>query len=97
MATVESEETQLNWSLKDLYLYLGHAIMCIPDCYQQQVYQGMANKLIEWNNTSRSELRKVFNEYDIEFEEVCIHCNESMPDWNAEEDDEPECDQCKSE
>ena len=71
--------------------------MCIPDRYKQQVYEGMAYKLMEWNHTPRSELRKVFAEYDIEFEELCIHCNEPMPDWDVEADGEPECEVCKSE
>lgn len=93
----ESESTKLNWSLDDLFLYLLHATICISDKAKQEVYNGMAKKLIEWNHTSPSELRKTFQKYDIEFEELCIHCNEPMPDWDVEADGEPECNECKSE
>ena len=84
-------------SIKDLYLYLGRAVMCIPERYQEEVYKGMAAILMEWTDTPRSELRKVFKHHDIKFEEMCIHCNEPMPDWDAEEDGEPACEACKAE
>jgi 5-methylcytosine-specific restriction endonuclease McrA len=93
----QTEETRLNWTLKTLYLYLGNAVMCIPKRYQQQVYQDMAHKLMEWNDMSCSELRKVFAEYDIEFEKICIHCNEDVPDWSEYDDCDPVCDACKKE
>lgn len=93
----QTEETKLNWTLKTLYLYLGNAVMCIPKRYQLQVYQDMAHKLMEWNDMPCSELRKVFAEYDIEFEKICIHCNEDVPDWSEYDDCDPVCDACKKE
>jgi hypothetical protein len=97
MASEQSEQ-RLNWSLKDLYLYLGRAVMCLSLKDQQRVYQGMAHILMEWRDTPRSELRKVFKEYDIDFKETCIHCNEPMPHWNEYEyEGEPICDACKEE
>jgi hypothetical protein len=93
------EETRLNWTLYDLFLFLSNAVMCIPDKYQQQVFNDMAYKLIEWCDTPRSELRTVFDKFSMEFEELCIHCNEEMSGWRQENEDEPDpvCDACKAE
>ncbi len=95
MASEQAEE-RLHWTLKDLYLYLGRAVACLSSKDKQRVYDGMASILMEWNDTPRSELRKTFKEYDIDFEETCIHCNESMPHWNEYEyEGEPICDACR--
>jgi hypothetical protein len=95
----QPEETKLIWSLYDLFLYLSNAVICLPNKYQNHVFNSMAYKLIEWNDTPRSELRTVFDTFGIEFDERCIDCNEEMSDWHQEDEEEPDpvCDTCKSE
>jgi hypothetical protein len=87
------------FTLDDLFLYLGNAVMCIPEQHQQTVFNDMAYKLIEWSDVPRSTLRKLLDKYGYEFEELCIHCNEDMSGWVQEDEDEPDpvCDQCKAE
>lgn len=91
-------DERLTFRLYDLFLYLSSAVICIPRKYQHEVFMGMAHKLEEWNNTSRSDLRLVFEELGIDFDESCIHCNEPLPDWDwdeAEEGEETVCEACK--
>jgi hypothetical protein len=88
------EPTVLSLSVYDLFLYLSNATLCIPDIYKDRVVQGMAYKLEEWANVSRPELRDALKKLDIKLEEMCVNCNEPMPDWNAEEQGEPVCSQC---
>jgi hypothetical protein len=97
MANTNVEEYRKLFTLDDLFLYLSNAVMCIPDKHQQQVFNDMAYKLIEWSDTPRPVLRKLLDTYGYEFEELCIHCKEEMPGWFQEDEDEPDpvCDQCK--
>jgi hypothetical protein len=93
----QQEKTKLNWSIYDMCLYLSSAVVCIPEKYKQQVFNNMAYRLMEWNDTPRSEFRDVFDKFGIDFEEYCIHCNEEMPNWFPEEEgEEPECKECLS-
>ncbi len=94
-----TEEERKLFTLDDLFLYLSNAVMCIPEQHQQTVFNDMAYKLIEWSDVPRSTLRKLLDQYGYEFEELCIYCNEEMPDWVQEDEDEPDpiCDQCKAE
>ncbi len=89
--------THLNWSIDEMYLYLSHAVICIPAKYQEQVANDMAYKLIEWNNTPRSVLRKAMNKYGYTFKENCTWCNENLPHWDDDEDNNPMCSSCKRE
>jgi hypothetical protein len=86
--------TVLTMSVYELFLYLSNATMCIPEKYKNRVAQDMAYKLEEWANVSRPELRDALKKLDISLEEMCVNCNEPMPDWDTEEQGEPYCSQC---
>jgi uncharacterized protein YsxB (DUF464 family) len=53
--------------------------MCIDEKAQYQVWNDMAYKLIEWNNTPRDELRAVFRKFHAQFEDLCHDYNEPLP------------------
>ena len=91
----ENNVPQITMSLEHYFLYLMHAVMCIPERYQNQVFNDMAHKLMEWNNTPIADLRKVFHILDLPFEELCTHCNEPLPDWEGEDDEDAVCEQCQ--
>jgi len=78
--------TTLNWDLKTLFLYLANATLCIDDKSKDKVFNGMAYKMMEWDTISRCELRKVIQEFGIQFEELCSNCNEPLPDYNEDEE-----------
>ncbi len=91
-----NDSPQITMTLEDYFLYLMHAVMCIPQRYQTQVFNDMARKLMEWNNTPISELRAVFRKMDIHFEELCNECNESLPDWEGEDNEDAICETCQT-
>ena len=65
-----STMTTLNWDLYTMFLYLANAVMCIPEKYQEQVFQGMAHKILEWGpDVTREELREVMEKFGFELEE----------------------------
>jgi hypothetical protein len=84
----------LHWDLKTLFLFLANSTMCINDEAANRVWNDMAYKLMEWNNTSRCELRAVFNKFDMQFQELCSSCNDEMLDYEGDEE-EPKCESCK--
>ncbi len=99
-ATTANDDTRLHLTLDDLFLYLTRATMCLSHKDAEIVYNGMADVLMEWNDTPRSELRKTFRRYGLDFkEDQCARCNEDVPeDWMPEnDDDEPLCEECAAE
>ena len=84
--------SKLVWNLDTLFLYLSHSTMCIGEEHKKQVFNDMAYKLIEWNNTSRCELRAVFRKLGCEFEELCANCNEPLE--SCDDVEETLCDEC---
>jgi len=86
--------TTLNWDMKTLFLYLQNATICIDQKSRNIVFNNMAYKLIEWENASRCEVRKVLDDMDIKFEECCSECNERLIDYEDDEE-EPKCEECK--
>jgi hypothetical protein len=84
--------SKLDWDLNKLFLFLANSTLCIDDYSKQKVFNDMAYKLIEWNNTSRCELRGVFRKFDIRFEELCSNCNEEIE--LCEDIENPLCNNC---
>jgi hypothetical protein len=82
----------LDWNLDILFLYLGYSIMALPEKDRDSVVQGMAYKLIEWDNIPRDELRTVLKKYGWKLQECCSRCNEHMPEY--EEGGDPICKDC---
>lgn len=84
-------------SLYDIFLYLSNATLSIPEEYRHRVVQDMAYKLEEWANVTRPELRRTLAEFGEKLDEMCIHCNEPIPDWDVEEEgQEPICPECQA-
>jgi len=83
----------LHLSLYELFLYLANATMCIDEQAKDKVWNDMAYKLIEWNDTPRDELRAVFREFWVQFEELCSGCNEQLPEGDYIGN--PLCAECK--
>ena len=86
--------TTLDFDLKTMFLFLANATLSLDDTSKDRVFNDMAYKLMEWDNISRCEIRKVLKEFDVEFEELCSKCNEPLPDYEDNEE-EPKCEECK--
>jgi hypothetical protein len=70
-------------SIKELFLYVGCSVMCIPDQYKNSVVNGFAHALDEWANVDIDELRAAMNNIGTKMEERCYHCNELMPEFEG--------------
>ena len=84
--------SKLDWTLDTLFLYLSHSTMCISEEDKHKVFNDMAYKLMEWNNTSRCELRVVFRKLGCKFIEFCSKCYEEIESCHDVE--EPLCTEC---
>ena len=84
--------SKLDWDLNKLFLFLANSTLCIDDYSKQKVFNDMAYKLIEWNNTSRCELRAVFRKFGVDFQELCANCNEEL--ISCDDIEAPLCDEC---
>ena len=84
--------SKLDWDLNKLFLFLAHSTMCIDEDAKEKVFNDMAYKLIEWQNTSRCELRQVFGKLDCKFQEMCSNCNEPLDECDDVEN--PLCPEC---
>jgi hypothetical protein len=51
---------ELDWDLDTLLLFLTHATRCIPENYQNVVFEDMASQLIEWDDFTIEELQGAF-------------------------------------
>ena len=74
---------QFSASIKDLFLYVGRSVMCIPDEYKTSVINGFAHALDEWANVDIDTLREAILNIGTKMEERCYHCNELMPDFEG--------------
>ena len=70
-------------SIKELFLYVGRSVMCIPDQYKNSVVNGFAHTLDEWASVDIDELRAAMNNIGTKMEERCYHCNELMPEFEG--------------
>jgi hypothetical protein len=70
-------------SIKELFLYVGRSVMCIPDQYKASVINGFAHALDEWATIDIDELRAAMNNIGTRMEERCYHCNELMPEFEG--------------
>jgi len=84
--------SNLDWTLDTLFLYLSHSTMCISEEDKHKVFNDMAYKLMEWNNTSRCELRVVFRKLGCKFIEFCFNCYDELD--SCCDDEEPLCNEC---
>ena len=84
--------SNLDWSLDTLFLYLSHSTMCISEEDKHKVFNDMAYKLMEWNNTSRCELRVVFRKHGCKFIEFCFNCYDELD--SCDDVEEPLCYEC---
>jgi hypothetical protein len=94
--TITKEGPQMTMTVREIFLYLTNATLCIPEAHRHTVVQAMAYKLEEWANVTRPELRAVLAGFGDTLDEMCIHCNEPLPDWNADEQGEPCCSSCQA-
>jgi hypothetical protein len=69
--------------IKELFLYVGQSVMCIPEQYKQNVINGFAHSLDEWASIDIDALRDAVNNIGFKMEERCYHCNELMPDFQG--------------
>lgn len=70
-------------SIKDLFLYVGRSVICLPDQYKASVINGFAHALDEWANVDIDALRDAMNNIGTKMEERCYHCNEMMPEFEG--------------
>lgn len=70
-------------SIRDLFLYVGRSVMCIPHQYKGTVINGFAHTLDEWANADIDAVREGVANIGFRMEERCYHCNELMPDFQG--------------
>lgn len=85
-------KTMLNWDVNTLFLFLGQSTMFLNEKQKHRVFNDMAYKLMEWENTPRHEVRAALAKHDIPFEERCAECGE---DIEPNDEEHPLCDECK--
>jgi hypothetical protein len=69
--------------IKELFLYVGQSVMCIPGQYKAMVINGFAHSLDEWASIDIDVLRDAVKNIGFSMEERCYHCNELMPDFQG--------------
>jgi hypothetical protein len=84
--------TQLDWDLDRLFLFLSHATMCIGQQNIRRVFNDMAYKLMEWQDVSRRDLRRVFAKLDFVMEELWANCHDELE--GPQDEEAPVCRAC---
>ena len=79
-------------SIKDLFLYVGRSVMCIPVHFKDKVINDFAHALDDWANVDIDVLREAVQNIGSKIEEHCYHCNELMPDFEGT--GQPVCSDC---
>lgn len=74
---------QFSASIKELFLYVGRSVMCIPGQYKEKVINDFAHALDEWASIDIDELREAVKNIGSKIEERCYHCNELMPEFEG--------------
>lgn len=70
-------------SIKDLFLYVGRSVMCIPVHFKDKVINEFAYALEEWDSIDIDVLREAVKNIGSKIEERCYHCNELMPEFEG--------------
>jgi len=70
-------------SIKDLFLYVGRSVMCIPDQYKGDVINGFADALDDWAGIDIDVVREAVNNIGFKIQERCYDCNELMPEFEG--------------
>ena len=86
--------TTLHMDLHNFFLLALNGICTLDSDKQDEVIQNLAYKLEEWYDVTRDELRDALNKIGFKLEEVCVGCNQPMPDFDGFGD--PLCSDCDS-
>lgn len=70
-------------SIKELFLYVGRSVMCIPCHFKDKVINDFAHALDEWASVDIDILREAVQNIGSKIEERCYHCNELMPEFEG--------------
>ena len=81
-----------NASIKDLFLYVGRSVMCIPFPFKNKVINDFANALDDWASIDIDVIREAVQNIGFKIEERCYHCNEYMPEFEGT--GQPVCSDC---
>lgn len=79
-------------SIKELFLYVGRSVMCIPVHFKDRVINDFANALDEWASVDIDVLRDAVENIGSKIEERCYDCNELMPEFQGT--GQAVCDDC---
>ena len=89
-------DQKLDMTLKDLFFVVGVATNCLSGDKQEQVFQWLCAEMER--RVSEESLREAMREYGYTKDENCKNCNETVKDWDFEEDgDHILCDHCQEE
>jgi hypothetical protein len=83
---------QFNVSIKELFLYIGRSVICIPDQYKEKVINDFAHTLDEWASVDIDALRDAVHNIGFKIQEHCYHCNEIMSEFEGT--GHPVCSDC---
>jgi hypothetical protein len=75
--------SHFNASIKELFLYVGRSVMCIPVHFKDKVINDFAHALDEWASVDIDVLRQAVQNIGSKIEERCYHCNELMPEFEG--------------
>ena len=75
----------LDMSLKDFFALVSEATFTISKEARHMVFQGFAAKLYERYGVEKEDIREALKDYDMDMEESCIECNETVLNWDFEE------------
>lgn len=86
-------QDEIKINLKEMFLLLLNSVDTLRLEEQEQVMNNMAYKLEEWYDVSRDDLRKLLQDVGFKLNEICISCNEEMPEFEG--DGNPLCSICE--
>jgi glutamate synthase domain-containing protein 2 len=88
----KQENPSITVSVKDLFVLLGNSSFSVPPRLKEQMFNDFAYKLEEWYSVERDVLRTAMSYSGFKLEEICVHCNELMPEFEGTGN--PVCNEC---
>jgi hypothetical protein len=88
----EKENPSITISVKDLFVLLANSSFSVPQRVKAQMFNDYAYKLEEWYSVERDTLRSAMSHLFLKLEEICVHCNELMPEFEGTGN--PVCNDC---
>jgi hypothetical protein len=86
------EDPSITVNLRELFVLLANSSFSVPPRLKEQMFNDFAYKLEEWYAVKRDRLRIAMSDVGFKLEEICVHCNELMPEFEGTGN--PVCNEC---